>query len=62
MRAIHAEGPKELWGRHGIGARITRKGKHRTEVTEATEDREATEAEGDCGGWGSHVMVLSATP
>ena len=41
MRAMHADGPKELWGRPGIGARIARREKHRTEVTEATEDREA---------------------
>jgi hypothetical protein len=62
MRAKQAEGPKELWGRHGIGARIKRKGKHRTEVRQVTEDREATEVEGGCGGRGSHVMALSATP
>ena len=55
MHAIGAEwaellgGKVEFRGRYGIGARIRRNGKHRTEVTkvtdvgEATEDRDVTE-------------------
>ena len=44
MRAMHAGGPKELWGRPGIGARI---------AGESIAQRSRrTEAEGGCGGWG----------
>jgi hypothetical protein len=61
MRAIQAEGWESLdvtasARELGAGESIAQR------VTEVTEDREPTEAEGGCGGWGSHVMALSATP